>query len=1164
MLSTLAMPAITQAQTPAPASAVQQMTGPVSAVVGNLRVQVLSPTLIRLEVKGSAGFEDRSTFHVVNRTDWPGDAVEQSETDSQVVLTTSRYRILIPKDADTLKGVKVTTHDGKGIWKYTRLPGNSVKLPDLNEYVRTWEIADTPRMVPAEWGFSPMPEDQSAHAETNGWDTSNDAPDMYVFLPDGDNTLLRREFIELTGRTEMIPLSAFGVWDSRWYAYSEETALKQIDDYHSRNFPLDNLVVDTDWRAGGATAGAGYDINETLFPDMQRFLSRAHEKNVSVMFNDHPEPTKDEGGANNNVLAPQEVRYRFDNLTRLLNMGLDTWWYDRNWSVTVQAPQGYSNEVMGMAVYANAVRSVYPDRRLLMMSNVDDINDGIFQHDGNIAAHRYSIQWTGDTQPGMESMKREVGNAVHQGANYALPYVSTDLGAYYGVMDNQSKAEYIRWIQFGALSPIYRVHGKNDGHMPWLKDQETLDICRDYANLRYRLLPVFYSLSHENYQTGLPLVRRLDFNYPQYESAAREDQYTLGNDILVAPITEDTGEMGLPVSKEMFTTPDGEQGIRAEYYNNKELSGEPVLTRTEDNIHFAWQKGSPDPAVNADAFSAAFTGFLTVGDYDIKLQGFVDDGIRVYIDDEKIMDDWKPQSGHVVPSDKVLEAGKTYKIRVEYLEDKNTATCQLNYVPSVIRTVMTREVWIPEGEWINTFTGETVYGPQTIEVSCDTDELPVFVRKGAILPLADEMLTTKEKDWSHLTLDVYPSTRQQGTSTLYEDDTESTAYENGAYRTTTLSTSFDAENRQSVVSIGAADGSFSGERAFSRRDWTIRVHQPENWGELRAVTCGGEELAFQKIEADADAMPFENAGGARDAAVYMITFSGDVSEAKELRLTFDNPADAQIPDGDYDQKVPLKDKGYIDDGEFYESPVSRTVTVSEVPAALNLTDEGRLDWLHAGYGGVGGFVQKAGVEEHLLTFYKNLTDIRPLKDYRTKFSWRDGDAVETARDTQTGLYTRNQGDSFELEIRSDARSRDAVLYVGGWRSAGTLEIYDETEKEPVDVYRFEDMGGSYYKKVTIRLDSEKKSRLTVKYTLTEKERSSSNITFTAATIQNTPVVGDADGDGKLGVTDLILLKQHILGRIQLDGKTCTSCDANGDGRINIFDLVLWKLAILKD
>ena len=104
-----------------------------------------------------------------------------------------------------------------------------------------------------------------------GWDLGNDAPDVYVFVPRGDYRQLRKDFLKLTGPTEMMPLFALGAFDSRWYDYSEATALQQIDDYRAHRIPLDVLVVDTGWRAGAST---GYQPNTNLFPDLPRFFSR--------------------------------------------------------------------------------------------------------------------------------------------------------------------------------------------------------------------------------------------------------------------------------------------------------------------------------------------------------------------------------------------------------------------------------------------------------------------------------------------------------------------------------------------------------------------------------------------------------------------------------------------------------------------------------------------------------------------------------------------------------------------------------------------------------------------------------------------------------------------------------------------------------------------------
>lgn len=115
--------------------------------------------------------------------------------------------------------------------------------------------------------------------------------------------------------------------------YLLKEAEQMILDYEKHDVPLDNIVIDTDWRRA-RDRGIGYEINTELFPDMKAWFEFAHDHHVEVMFNDHPEPAE---GADN-LLSPVEMAYRDENLTALLEMGLDTWWYDRNWSTKLETP----------------------------------------------------------------------------------------------------------------------------------------------------------------------------------------------------------------------------------------------------------------------------------------------------------------------------------------------------------------------------------------------------------------------------------------------------------------------------------------------------------------------------------------------------------------------------------------------------------------------------------------------------------------------------------------------------------------------------------------------------------------------------------------------------------------------------------------------------------
>ncbi len=566
--------------------------------MGDIRVQLLSSSLIRLEWKGPEGFEDRPTFHIVNR-DWTGFVVKTAtlttNTDATgTTVATADFVIRIPQDATSLKNVRVESPNGDLLFAFDGTLENSKWLPGPGDPLKGWSFADSPRLIPPAWGLTPAPP-SSPLAATSGWDLGNDAPDLYVFLPRGNYQQFRRDFLKLTGPAGMPPLFAFGAFDSRWYDYSETTALQQVEEYRKRKLPLDVLVVDTGWRQNAST---GYQPNINLFPDLGKFFDEAHAKHVRIMFNDHPEPVSKRS------LDPAELEYRFNGLKGLLDEGLDVWWYDRNWMVSLVPPAtSLRKEVWGMRMYHDMTQRVKPGRRPLIMANVDGIDNGMRNRPSDVAAHRFPVQWTGDIGPSMDFLRRGVENCVDAGIQSLFPYLSEDLG---GHTSNPTPETYIRWIEYGALSPLYRPHcTHNLERMPWTFGPEAERIARRYVNLRYRLLPLFYAAAHQNYETGEPLLRRLDLDYPQFPEAGRRDEYLLGNGILVAPIVQ--GDL-MPVPGTWLTTPDGEPGLQAEFFNNETLNYPRALSRTAKNLNSAWGSGSGDPRVKPEQFPARPAG----------------------------------------------------------------------------------------------------------------------------------------------------------------------------------------------------------------------------------------------------------------------------------------------------------------------------------------------------------------------------------------------------------------------------------------------------------------------------------------------------------------------------------------------------------------------------
>jgi hypothetical protein len=115
-----------------------------------------------------------------------------------------------------------------------------------------------------------------------------------------------------------------------------------------------------------------------------------------------------------------------------------------------------------------------------------------------------------------------------------------------------------------------------------------------------------------------------------------------------------------------------------EYFNNPTLSGRPVLQRTTRNVAFNWGLSSPSRLVQADNFSARWTRPLTLapGVYQLRLRA--DDGVRLYVDNRLVIDEWR--DGALRDSSVSLQLGGSHLFRVEYYERGQYASVRFNIV----------------------------------------------------------------------------------------------------------------------------------------------------------------------------------------------------------------------------------------------------------------------------------------------------------------------------------------------------------------------------------------------------------------------------------------------------------------------------------------------------
>lgn len=130
-------------------------------------------------------------------------------------------------------------------------------------------------------------------------------------------------------------------------------------------------------------------------------------------------------------------------------------------------------------------------------------------------------------------------------------------------------------------------------------------------------------------------------------------------------------------------------GLLVTYYNNRDFTG-TTFSRLEPTINFNWGSSTPVAAIGVDTFSARWTGYLKpnqTGTYTIFAN--TDDGVRVWINNQQIINNWRNQGATERSGTIQLEANKFYPLRVEYYENTGAAVAQLRWSgPSVTKQII--------------------------------------------------------------------------------------------------------------------------------------------------------------------------------------------------------------------------------------------------------------------------------------------------------------------------------------------------------------------------------------------------------------------------------------------------------------------------------------------
>jgi len=181
---------------------------------------------------------------------------------------------------------------------------------------------------------------------------------------------------------------------------------------------------------------------------------------------------------------------------------------------------------------------------------------------------RYSTMWTGDTNSTWDSLALNIPMFTSLGLS-GEPFVGSDVGGFIG----RGNGELLtRSYQISFLAPFCRNHKQIDGYdqEPWRFGKYYEDIIRKYLKLRYRLLPFLYTTLEEAHRTGVPLFRPLLLNYQNDPNTYNlDDQFMVGNDLLVAPVVKPD------VIRRLVYLP---KGSWYDYWTNKKYEGETTIS----------------------------------------------------------------------------------------------------------------------------------------------------------------------------------------------------------------------------------------------------------------------------------------------------------------------------------------------------------------------------------------------------------------------------------------------------------------------------------------------------------------------------------------------------------------------------------------------------------
>ncbi|MFE6073123.1 alpha-xylosidase [Paenibacillus sp. NPDC057886] len=390
---------------------------------------------------------------------------------------------------------------------------------------------------------------------------------LEYFIIGGDNPKdVLDNYTKLTGKPALPPAWTFGLWLTTSFTtdYDEATVNHFVDGMAERDLPLSVFHFDCFWMKEYQWSDFVWD--EAMFPDPEGMLARLKEKGLKIcawinpyiaeksyLFDEGMEKgylvkTADgsvwqwdmwqAGMALVDFTNPDAVNWYKSKLEVLLDQGVDSFKTDFGERIPTDVVYFDGSDPVKMHNYYTQLynKAVFE----LLEEKIGKNEAALFARSATAGGQQFPVHWGGDCSSTYESMAESLRGGLSLGLS-GFGFWSHDIS---GFESTATPDVYKRWVQFGLLSSHSRLHGSTSYRVPWLFDEESVDVVRDFTKLKISLMPYLYNSAVESTVKGIPMMRAMLLDFPDDPTTYSLDtQYMFGDSILVAPIFNKEGDV---------------------------------------------------------------------------------------------------------------------------------------------------------------------------------------------------------------------------------------------------------------------------------------------------------------------------------------------------------------------------------------------------------------------------------------------------------------------------------------------------------------------------------------------------------------------------------------------------------------------------------------------